>query len=113
MATLVLLQKALPHQLLLLVAKISLTLTVRTLILNLSLKSHVTKFIQLLLLARSVTILQDGRQVLSGWSMMKTFKVLSVNTVKSGQGQATKLEVHGLLNHLVTGKSCSKNERTC
>ena len=32
--------------------------------------------------------------------MMKTFRVLSVNTVKSGQRQAAKLEEHGLLKHL-------------
>ena len=88
-ALLLVLQKA--YQLLLLVAKISLTMTVKTLILNLLLKSHVIaylNFIQLLLPARSVTILKDGKQILNGWSMMKTFKVFSVNTVKSGKRQA-------------------------
>ena len=44
--------------------------------------------------------LKDGRQILSGWSMMKTFKVLSVYIVKSGQRQTTKLEEHGLLNRI-------------
>jgi len=32
--------------------------------------------------------------------MMKINKVLSVNTAKNGQRQATKLEEHGLLNYL-------------
>ena len=32
--------------------------------------------------------------------MMKTFKVLFVNTVKSGQRQAAKQEEHGFLKHL-------------
>ena len=70
-------------------------------------KSHaivLLKFIQLLFLARSVTILKGGKQNLSGQSMMKNFKVLSVNIAKSGQRQATKQEEHGFLNHLITGK---------
>jgi len=36
--------------------------------------------------------------------MMKIYKALSVNTAKNGQRQATKVEEHGLLNHLIIGK---------
>ena len=36
--------------------------------------------------SKSITILKDGRQILSGWSMMKIYNVLFVNscTAKSG-----------------------------
>jgi len=73
-----------------------LTLTVRTLMKNLLLKSHVT--VHLHLLARSITIIKNG---LSGLCILKIYKVLTVNT---GQRQATKLEEHGLLNHFIIGK---------
>jgi len=51
--------------------------------------------------------------------MMKIYKVLSVNTAKNGQKQATKLEECGLLNHFIIGKKAvakikkhSENEAT-